>query len=105
LMPAWIPCPCCGEFWCSRHGLHAFECDCPPIEDWEDDPYSEPPMPKAKDPNDRVQIRRSPDLDRKVRALAERWGPVKPLSISDVVREAVDRAYAAEFPAPGKKSR
>lgn len=31
--PCWVPCDC-GEFWCARHGDHAFACDCPPIEDW-----------------------------------------------------------------------
>ncbi len=46
--PAWVPCPCCPEFWCTRHGCHAFECPCPPIEEWDIDPYSPPtgdPMP------------------------------------------------------------
>lgn len=38
----WIPCPCCGEFWCTRHGQHAFACPCPPIEEWETDPYAMP---------------------------------------------------------------
>jgi hypothetical protein len=38
-MPAWIPCPCCECFWCSRHGMHAHDCPCPPIEEWDEDPY------------------------------------------------------------------
>ncbi len=38
--PAWVPCNCCDEFWCSIHSLHAFECDCPEIDEWDVDPYS-----------------------------------------------------------------
>jgi len=37
--PAWVPCAC-GEFWCRIHGMHVFECDCLPIEQWEGDPYA-----------------------------------------------------------------
>jgi hypothetical protein len=38
--PAWIPCPeHCGEYWCRIHNRHAFDCDCPCIEDWTCDPY------------------------------------------------------------------
>ena len=37
----WEPCECCDEFGCNIHQAHAFECDCPAIEDWEDlDPYA-----------------------------------------------------------------
>lgn len=38
--PAWVPCEC-GEFLYLIHGLHVFECDCPEIDEWEIDPYSE----------------------------------------------------------------
>lgn len=38
--PAWVPCPCCDEFLCTIHGGHAHSCDCPPIEEWEVDPYT-----------------------------------------------------------------
>ena len=32
----------CGEnFWCNRHHAWAYECECPPIEEWDRDPYSE----------------------------------------------------------------
>ena len=44
--PAWVRCECCPEFWCSIHQRHAFECDCPPIEEWETDPYTERVMTK-----------------------------------------------------------
>jgi hypothetical protein len=39
-LPPWTPCPHCDEFWCNIHDRHAFECDCPPIEEWETDPYT-----------------------------------------------------------------
>ncbi len=33
--PLWVrPCPGgCEDAWCSLHGMHAFECECPPIEE------------------------------------------------------------------------
>ncbi len=40
--PCWIPCPDCGEFWCNLHDMHAFECECPPVDEWRTDPYSDP---------------------------------------------------------------
>jgi len=36
---AWVRCPFCDEFWCVVHKMHAFECPCPPVEEWEVDPY------------------------------------------------------------------
>ena len=33
----------------------------------------------------------------RIDALARRWGPVKALTRTDVLREALDRAYHAEF--------
>ena len=42
-LPAWIPCPCCENYWCTIHGKHAHECECPPIEDWLHSPYSAAP--------------------------------------------------------------
>ena len=44
--PAWIPCPGCDAFVCTVHDCHAFECDCPRIEDWEFNPYA--PVPPGK---------------------------------------------------------
>ena len=42
---SWIPCDCCGDFLCTIHGGHAYDCECPPIDEWGDiDPYSEKPM-------------------------------------------------------------
>lgn len=39
-MAAWQKCDC-GEFWCNIHRAHAFECACPPIDEWTQSPYSE----------------------------------------------------------------
>ena len=39
-MPMWVPCDC-GEWWCTKHEAHVFECDCPALEDFGDvDPYT-----------------------------------------------------------------
>lgn len=38
-LPAWVPCPCCENYWCLIHNAHAHECPCPPTEDWLKDPY------------------------------------------------------------------
>lgn len=37
---AWVPCEC-GEWWCMIHGAHASECDCPPVDELDFDPYTE----------------------------------------------------------------
>lgn len=39
--PAWEACDCCEDWICNIHGCHAHDCDCPPIDDWDIDPYSE----------------------------------------------------------------
>lgn len=36
----WIKCQFCDEFWCTIHDQHACDCPCPPIDEWEIDPYS-----------------------------------------------------------------
>jgi hypothetical protein len=38
----WEPCPCCENFLCTIHEMHAHDCDCPSIEEWETDPYFRP---------------------------------------------------------------
>ncbi len=38
-LPVWIPCPCCQDYWCTIHGRHAYECECPDIAEWTVDPY------------------------------------------------------------------
>lgn len=39
-VPYWAPCPACEDYWCTLHNTHAYDCDCPSIEEWEVDPYS-----------------------------------------------------------------
>lgn len=46
---AWIPCECCENFLCTIHGTHAHDCECPPIDEWDIDPYSESPMTASKE--------------------------------------------------------
>lgn len=38
--PAWIRCLCEDEFFCTIHGKHTAECDCPEIDDLDFDPYT-----------------------------------------------------------------
>ena len=51
-LPAWVECQCCDEFWCLIHGTHAFECECPAIDEWEETvyPYSNMPGNYGLDP-------------------------------------------------------
>jgi hypothetical protein len=42
IRPAWIECDCCGDMMCQRHGMHAYDCECPDIDEWalnNDSPY------------------------------------------------------------------
>ena len=50
--PAWIKCPCCDAYLCTIHDMHAHDCSCPPIEEWDEDPYKPKtmwPTPTARD--------------------------------------------------------
>jgi hypothetical protein len=38
--PIWYYCSQCEDFLCSLHDKHVYECPCPPIEEWDVDPYS-----------------------------------------------------------------
>ncbi len=38
-IPAWVPCDNCDEWYCTIHGEHVHDCPCPPIDEWEYDPY------------------------------------------------------------------
>ena len=33
----WIQCDMCDEMWCMAHGLHAFECSCPSMDEFQED--------------------------------------------------------------------
>lgn len=40
--PAWVPCDSCDDMFCEVHQTHAWDCSCPPIDDWVEagyDPY------------------------------------------------------------------
>ena len=34
LSPPWVDCPNCDSMWCTLHSAHAFECECPAVEEW-----------------------------------------------------------------------
>jgi DNA (cytosine-5)-methyltransferase 1 len=36
----WVRCECCDDFVCTIHGEHVYDCECPPIDEWDSDPYS-----------------------------------------------------------------
>ncbi len=38
--PAWMPCPCCDDWWCNVHEMHTGECPYPEIDEWDSDPHS-----------------------------------------------------------------
>lgn len=40
-MIPWVKCDFCEDYWCSFHLTHVFECDCPHVDEWVGDPYSE----------------------------------------------------------------
>ena len=52
--PIWEKCGCCDEYLCHLHKCHTHdnECICPPIDEWQDDPYT------IKIPVDAEQIMR-----------------------------------------------
>ena len=37
----WVPCDSCENYWCTEHQMHVHDCPCPPIEEWDEDPYAE----------------------------------------------------------------
>lgn len=37
---SWVPCVC-GEWVCLIHGGHAADCPCPPVDEWDCDPYGD----------------------------------------------------------------
>ena len=41
-MAPWTKCDACCDFMCNYHNMHAWECECPGLEDWLEaghDPY------------------------------------------------------------------
>ena len=91
-MLAWVRCPCCENFWCTIHQRHAFECDCPPIEEWTSNPYGERTMPMTRQKNMRLD-----DLTLlRLEHLAAKWSQAEPLTASAVIRECVRRVHETE---------
>lgn len=97
--PAWIPCPeGCGEFWCRIHEQHACECDCPPIEEWECNPYvtGGPPL-KRRGPGAGTfalvgvecvtQKHLREDVSRRFHQLLERTQPLEAFSEMELLPE------------------
>lgn len=40
---SWRECPGCDTYLCTAHGVHTWDCECPPIEEWGSlDPYGDP---------------------------------------------------------------
>jgi hypothetical protein len=54
-MTPWTPCEDCDEYWCNIHEEHAFECPCPPVEEWSADPYS-PPSEESPGPAEYLDV-------------------------------------------------
>jgi len=52
-------------------------------------------MPKSAT-RSQINIRVTPEVLAQIETLAQAWGPVAPLSDSNVIREALRRAYQAE---------
>lgn len=32
--PPWVKCLYCENPWCTLHDVHAYDCPCPPVEEW-----------------------------------------------------------------------
>jgi DNA (cytosine-5)-methyltransferase 1 len=50
--PAWIKCPCCENYLCTIHEMHAHDCTCPAVAEWQTSPYQPRllwPTPTARD--------------------------------------------------------
>jgi hypothetical protein len=61
----WVPCDCCGDYLCNYHDAeHAFECDCPAIDQWAEhglNPYFEEPFAKVAAFLDAVKFEEDPE--------------------------------------------
>jgi hypothetical protein len=45
---AWVRCNSCEDYLCRLHDMHVHDCPCPPIEEWDQDPYSSGGPPKVE---------------------------------------------------------
>jgi DNA (cytosine-5)-methyltransferase 1 len=63
VVPAWTECPDCGDFWCNLHGEHAYDCPCPPVDDWAEfdlSPY-DPSVLRYITPTEAARLQGFPD--------------------------------------------
>jgi len=60
MVPIWQRCQCCEDYWCNIHHMHAYDCDCPPIEDFEVYPY-EPGLLRWISPLEAERLQGFPD--------------------------------------------
>lgn len=41
MTPIWVRCDGCEDWYCTRHDAHVYDCECPEIQDWDTDPYTD----------------------------------------------------------------
>src|SRR5436305_690717 len=88
MIPAWIPCTGCENFWCTIHGMHAHDCSCPPIEEWTVDPYSGVPLMPVTIP---TQFKLTEAERARLDELGRLWGePEHPLPWVRVIRRMLN---------------
>jgi DNA (cytosine-5)-methyltransferase 1 len=80
----WEQCSCCDEWWCNLHDQHAYDCECPSVEDWDMDPYSSTCKEVADTSGEGLQVSQQENIPRarrkqEGRAIAEcRWWAAEP---------------------------
>jgi DNA (cytosine-5)-methyltransferase 1 len=98
----WDQCTCCDEFWCNLHDQHAYECDCPSVEDWDIDPYSSTCREVANAGGKGLQIPKQKNVSRPGRGEERRtvaecsWWTIEPDvgRVANGVAARVDRLKA-----------
>ena len=60
MVPVWQRCDCCEDYWCNLHHMHAYDCDCPPVEEFERYPY-EPGLLRWITPVEAERLQGFPD--------------------------------------------
>jgi len=92
--PPWIPCSNCDTFLCTIHsGMHAWECPCPPIEEWTTSPYSHPDPETQKHGDESLQS--GPTSPRHLSATFVEYLMSFPLGWTDFGIEMIDSDVSA----------
>ncbi len=60
MVPVWQRCPCCEDYWCNIHHMHAYDCDCPSVEEFDRYPY-EPQLLRWITPLESERLQGFPD--------------------------------------------